>query len=55
MKTFSDRYLASLKPKANRYEEQEGRGFYIRVYPTGKKSFLLPLPGGKIAQASQDR
>ncbi len=39
MKQFSDRYLAALKPKNSRYDEHEGRGFYLRVQPTGKKAF----------------
>ncbi len=47
MKTFSDRYLASLKPKEDRYFEHEGRGFYIRVYPTGRKVFYYRYRVGK--------
>jgi len=49
MQTFSDRMLAALKPRGNMYQEHEGRGFYIRVYPTGSKAFYyIYRSGGKL-------
>jgi integrase len=49
MKTFSDRFLASLKPRKSRYDEHEGRGFYLRIEPTGKKAFYyIYRTGGKL-------
>ena len=39
MSKFTDFYLRGLKPKAKRYIETEGDGFYIEVMPTGEKSF----------------
>jgi integrase len=40
MKQFTDRFLASLKPKEKKYVVREGRGFAIQVLPTGTKTFL---------------
>ncbi len=39
---FTDRSLKALKPKEERYEiaETNGRGFRIRIFPSGKKSFI---------------
>ncbi len=39
---FTDRSLKALKPELKRYEiaESNGRGFRIRVFPSGKKSFV---------------
>ena len=49
MQTFSDRMLAALKPREKMYQEHEGRGFYIRVYPTGSKAFYyIYRSGGKL-------
>ena len=40
---FTDRQIKSLKPKKERYEvwEISGKGFGIRVAPTGRKSFIF--------------
>ncbi len=40
---FTDQALKSLKPKDTRYEipETNGRGFRVRVYPSGRKSFVF--------------
>jgi len=49
MKSFSDRMLAALKPSEKMYQEHEGRGFYVRVYPTGSKAFYyIYRSGGKL-------
>ena len=40
MKQFTDRFLASLKPKEKKYVVREGRGFAIQVLPTGTKTFM---------------
>lgn len=37
--TFTVRYLDSLKPKDKQYRVFEGRGFALRVLPSGTKSF----------------
>lgn len=37
---LTDRQVKNLKPKADRYEAWEGRGFGIRVFPSGKKSWV---------------
>lgn len=39
MKKFTDFFLKGLRPKASRYVETEGNGFYIEVMPSGEKSF----------------
>lgn len=36
---FTDRYIKSLKPQAEIYQIREGRGFAIRVLPSGVKSW----------------
>lgn len=41
MKVLTDRQIKNLKPKAERYEIWEGNGFGIRVFPTGKKSWVF--------------
>jgi len=40
MKQFTDRFLASLRPKEKKYVVREGRGFALQVLPTGTKTFL---------------
>lgn len=40
MKQFTDRFLASIKPKEKKFVAREGRGFAIQVLPTGTKTFL---------------
>lgn len=37
---LTDRQIKNLKPKSQRYEVWEGNGFGIRVFPTGKKSWV---------------
>jgi integrase len=37
---LTDRQIKNLKPKSQRYEIWEGNGFGIRVFPTGKKSWV---------------
>lgn len=39
MPTFNDFYLKGQKPKAKRYQRSDGKGFILRVTPTGTKSF----------------
>jgi integrase len=50
-KSLSDRAVANLKPRAARYTypDPEQRGFYIRVQPSGAKSFVAVTldPSGK--------
>lgn len=36
---FTDRYIKSLKPESKIYQVREGRGFAIRVLPSGVKSW----------------
>lgn len=38
---LTDRQVKNLKPEAERYEVMEGNGFGIRVFPTGKKSWIF--------------
>lgn len=38
---LTDRQVKNLKPKKDRYEVWEGNGFGIRVFPTGKKSWVF--------------
>ena len=38
---LTDRKVQHLKPESNRYEIWEGNGFGIRVFPTGKKSWVF--------------
>ena len=40
-KNFSDKYLASLKPKEKPYKIREAKGFALEVLPTGTKTFLF--------------
>jgi integrase len=46
---FSKKFIESLKPKAKEYWEREGKGFIIRVYPTGIKAwyFIYTFEGRK--------
>ncbi|MSN26842.1 MAG: tyrosine-type recombinase/integrase [Geobacter sp.] len=37
---FSDNYIRGLKPEKFQYQEREGRGFGIRVLPSGVKTWL---------------
>lgn len=37
---FTDRYIDKLKPQEREYRVVEGRGFAIRVYPNGTKTFV---------------
>lgn len=37
---LTDRQIKNLKPKPERYEVWEGNGFGIRIFPTGKKSWI---------------
>jgi integrase len=50
-KTLTDAGVAALKPRGTRYAhtDPELRGFYIRVQPSGAKSFVVVTrdPGGK--------
>lgn len=39
-KQFTDRHITSLKPKESKYYSREGRGFALRVMPSGVKTFL---------------
>lgn len=38
---LTDRQVKNLKPKKDRYEVWEGNGFGVRVFPTGKKSWVF--------------
>jgi site-specific recombinase XerD len=40
MKQFTERFVASLKPKNTKYFIREGRGFAIQVLPSGTKTFV---------------
>jgi integrase len=40
MKRFTDKSIAALRPKAQRYEHWEGGGFGVRVSPRGAKSWI---------------
>ena len=55
-KTLSDRGVAALKPRASRYAhpDPEQRGLYVRVQPTGAKSFVAVTldPHGKQVWAT---
>jgi integrase len=44
---FTDRQIKNLKPRADRYEVFEDRGFGIRVAPSGRKTFIYfyRMPG----------
>lgn len=48
---FTDRYIKSLKPEAEMYQVREGRGFAIRVLPSGAKTWYYIYDfGGKRRQ-----
>ncbi|HXJ92280.1 MAG TPA: tyrosine-type recombinase/integrase [Terriglobia bacterium] len=47
MKQFTDRFLASIKPKEKKFVIREGRGFALQVLPSGSKSFLYIFELGK--------
>ena len=40
-KRFTVRFIDSIKPKSSPFIVREGSGFAIRVYPNGKKTWLL--------------
>jgi len=44
---FTDRYVKSLKPEGKMYQVREGRGFAIRVLPSGVKTwyFIYTMTG----------
>ena len=44
---FTDRQILNLKPRAQRYEVFEDRGFGIRIAPSGRKTFIYfyRMPG----------
>lgn len=46
--TFTDKYVASLKATGKKYYVREGRGFAIRVMPSGSKTFLYIYTLGGI-------
>jgi hypothetical protein len=50
-RTLTDRQIQALKPKAKRYviSDPDQRGMYLRVMPTGQRSFVAvaPSPHGK--------
>ncbi|MCK4620737.1 MAG: integrase family protein [Desulfuromonadales bacterium] len=48
VKNFSDTWIKNLKPGGKRVDHHEGRGFYLRVQPTGKKAFYYIYRAGKI-------
>lgn len=41
MKSFTDRYLKSLKPKDKKYSVHGGQGLAIQVFPNGKKAWTF--------------
>lgn len=48
---FTDRYIKSLKPDTEMYQVREGRGFTIRVLPSGVKTwYYIYNIGGKRRQ-----
>lgn len=40
MKQFTEKFLASVKPRNRKFIIREGRGFALQVLPSGSKSFL---------------
>lgn len=40
-KKFTDARMRALRPRKSRYEEWDGRGFGVRVAPSGRKSFVF--------------
>jgi hypothetical protein len=38
---FTDSMIRALKSKEDRYEVWEGRGFGVRVFPSGEKSWVF--------------
>ncbi|MEZ4484356.1 MAG: integrase arm-type DNA-binding domain-containing protein [Syntrophotaleaceae bacterium] len=48
---FTDRYIKSLKPESKMYQIREGRGFAIRILPSGVKTWYYVYSfGGKRRQ-----
>lgn len=54
---FTDRYLASLKPAAKRYDviDAARKGLMLRVASRGTKTFFLPLPALRPSRSAHDR
>lgn len=48
--TFTTKYIDSLKAKATHYRVCEARGFYVRVLPSGTKSFVFRFTIGGSKQ-----
>ena len=50
-KNFSDKYISSLKTKGKAYTIREAKGFTLKVFPTGTKTYLYIYEiGGKRKQ-----
>lgn len=39
IRVFTDQFIKNLKPEAEMYQVREGRGFAIRVLPSGVKTW----------------
>ena len=50
-KNFSDKYISSLNTKEKAYTIREAKGFTLKVFPAGTKTFLFIYEiGGKRKQ-----